>query len=164
MLFAMTQGDNDELWTVDTATGQFTVVATLNGSPTGGVTVAAGAFGCDGTSLFAVLNDASSGGPSYLATVDTVDITTYCPGTITVRATAPFRSSGARKSATVRIRTRTLRSSVPRSSLRLRLRLDRPASLKRALRAGRVVRISAQVSFTPTVGRLQGARRNVTLR
>ena len=72
VLWGMLNGDYGNLWTVNAATGQVARGPRLTGSPntTGGAGMNAAAFGCDGTSLYAAVNDFGDP-PTYLVTVDT---------------------------------------------------------------------------------------------
>jgi hypothetical protein len=87
-----------------------------------------------------------------------VELTTYCPGTLTIRATARYRRVGAKKTITERLRKRTIRKA-SEASLRVQLRLDRSKALKRALRAGRSARVVTRVSFKPATGAVQSRKR-----
>src|SRR3954447_25123783 len=103
VLYAMTQSDTGDLWTIDTSTGTFTVVGTLNGGPARAAPIAAASFACDRTRLYAIDNDQDNP-PNLLVTVDTATgaVTTigdtgqaimdalewYCPTEFSVAADA----------------------------------------------------------------------------
>jgi hypothetical protein len=69
VLYAMIDGSDDALYTINTTTGHPTSVATLSGSPNGGSAVNSASFGCDGSTLYA--GDGGDGDPVYLVTVNT---------------------------------------------------------------------------------------------
>src|SRR4051794_15161398 len=103
VLYAMTDGDNGDLWTVNTSTGTFTVVGTLNGGPARGAAIAAASYACDRSTLYAIDNNFGTA-PNLLVTVDTATgaVTTigdtgqanmdalewYCPTEFSVAADA----------------------------------------------------------------------------
>jgi hypothetical protein len=82
-----------------------------------------------------------------------VDLTSYCAGTFTIRATARFTPVGKRKAKTVRLPTRKVKKG-DAALLEVKLRLDRSKPLRRALRAGRSAKVTTRVSFKPAVATL----------
>jgi hypothetical protein len=70
--YIMINGDDGDLRTIDTATGNTTFVANLSGSPYGDRTIPAASFACDGTTLFA-LDGLTSTTPHGLVSLVTVN-------------------------------------------------------------------------------------------
>src|SRR3954454_13230514 len=70
VLYAMTDADIGDLWTVNPSTGTFTVVGTLNGGPARGAAIAAASFACDRSTLYAIDNNFGTA-PNLLVTVNT---------------------------------------------------------------------------------------------
>ena len=72
-LWGLLNGDDGHLWAIAPASGTAAKSRQLNGSPNrSGATLAAAEFGCDGTTLYSIVNDYGEP-PTYLVTVNTVN-------------------------------------------------------------------------------------------
>ena len=171
-LLGLLDGDDGNLWYVNAATGAATKNRLLAGSPNRtGATLASAEFGCDGTTLYSVVNDYGAP-PTYLVTINMTNGDILTRGvTVPGLDAIAFRDCGKRDAtaplvgllSAAKQKLSTLRSS----GLKFGLKVNEPARFEVTL-LGRLstkgARGKARVLAKATVTRSTAGQFTVTLR